>query len=92
MEPDEASVVALRVLDWMAQADDMLGHFLSSSGMAPDDLRDNLADTQVQASILDFVLQDDAWVLAWAEHAQSSPEHILQARHALPGGTERHWT
>jgi len=42
--------------------------------------------------VLDFVMMDDAWVMAFCTGAGLAPEVPMQARAALPGGTQVNWT
>ena len=44
------------------------------------------------ASVLDFLVMDDRWVIGFCDAAQLSYETPMQARAALPGGQLPHWT
>jgi hypothetical protein len=48
-------------------ADDLVEVFLGSSGASLDDLRARAAEPEFLASVLDFILMDDAWVLECAD-------------------------
>ncbi|MEO0693940.1 MAG: DUF3572 family protein, partial [Pseudomonadota bacterium] len=43
-------------------------------------------------SVLDFLMMDDAWVMAACDSMGAAYETPMQARMALPGGADRHWT
>ena len=60
--------------------------------MAPSDLAQMAADPVFLGAVLDFVLLDDAHVLAFCSAADLPPDAPLRARQALPGGAEVNWT
>ncbi|WP_333684582.1 DUF3572 domain-containing protein [Pontibaca methylaminivorans] len=89
---DAAETFALRVLAWLLEDEDLLGVFLNSSGMDAVDLRRRAGEGEVLASVLDFVMLDDRWVIACCDAQGLAPEHVMQARAALPGGAAVNWT
>ena len=60
--------------------------------MAPDELAQRASDPEFLAAIVDFILADEASVLAYAHDAGLKPETLMQVRMALPGGQVPHWT
>ncbi|MEP3033681.1 MAG: DUF3572 family protein, partial [Pseudoruegeria sp.] len=44
------------------------------------------------ASTLDFILMDDAWVIAFCDAENVPYETPMLARQALPGAEQVHWT
>lgn len=92
MERDSAETVGLRALGWLAANEDLLPVFLGASGASLDDLRSGAGDAAFLGSVLDFVLMDDAWVVAFCDAAGLGYEAPMRARAALPGGGEVHWT
>lgn len=91
MTRDEAELLALRALGHIAADDDLLGDFLSLSGLAPDELRARAAEPDFMGGILDFMLADEARLLAFCEAEEIRPHLPGLARRALPGGEEVHW-
>ncbi len=92
MQREAAETLALRALAWVVASDDLLPVFLGASGTSEGDLKSRVQDIEFLASVLDFLLMDDAWVTAFCDacgHAYQAP---AQARAALPGGTMTHWT
>lgn len=92
MTPETAQVLALQALAWIAAEDEVFPQFLAATGADLADLRARAAETEFQGAVLDFLLQDDAWVVAFCDghgHPYSAPQ---AARLALPGGSEMHWT
>jgi hypothetical protein len=92
MKREIAETVALRALGWIAGDAELLGVFLGSSGAAPDDLKAAATDPDFLGSVLDFLLMDDAWIVAFCDHAGLGYETPMQARMSLPGGDRVHWT
>jgi hypothetical protein len=92
MRREMAEDLAVAALGWMAGEPDVLGAFLVASGLAPADLRRRAAEPEVLGAVLDFVLQEDARVLAVAGVAGVPPADLVAARAALPGGDLPHWT
>jgi Protein of unknown function (DUF3572) len=92
MQQDSAQVVALQALAWLAGEEDLLPVFLNATGADLADVRHRAADAEFQGAVLDFLMQDDAWVVAFCD-AHGLPYTAPQmARMALPGGQQEHWT
>lgn len=89
---DQAEDLALQALGWLAEDPELTGRFLDASGLAPGDLRGLAQAPEFLAAVLDFVLAEDAHVLALAARTGLAPEAIQRARAALPGGELPHWT
>ena len=87
-----AETVALGALSWLVGNEDLLPVFLGSTGASQDDLRGAVTDPDFLGSVLDFILMDDAWIIACCD-AQGLPyTRLAEARQVLPGGEARHWT
>jgi hypothetical protein len=78
-----AEIVAVQALSFVAGDPERLGAFLAESGIGPETLRSAAADPHFLASVLDFVLRDDATVKAFAATSQLHPTNIAAARQAL---------
>lgn len=92
MDQELAETRALDVLGWLAGQDDLFPVFLGATGTAESALRSLAAQPDFLASVVDFVLQDDAWVLACCAATGWRPEQMMSIRAALPGGDLPHWT
>ena len=92
MTKDRAETIGLQALAWIMGQDDMVGLFLGSTGANLEDLKNNAANPEFLGAVLDFLLMDDAWVIQFAQDTSASADHVLQARAALPGGQNVHWT
>lgn len=92
MQRDAAETVGMQALAWLAGNDELLPVFLGSTGASLDDLRTGAGEPAFLGSVLDFLLMDDAWIVAFCDAAGLSYEMPSRARSALPGGGEAHWT
>jgi hypothetical protein len=78
-----AEIVAIQALSFVAGDPERLGKFLAETGIGPDTLRKSAADPKFLASVLDFVLSDDATVKAFAKASELHPTNIMAARELL---------
>lgn len=89
---DSAEAIALQALSWLASNDEVFPVFLGATGAAIKDLPAAAQDPDFLASVLDFLVMEDAWVIGFCEAAGLPYEAPMQARAALPGGAQFHWT
>jgi hypothetical protein len=66
--------------------------FLGATGASEDDLRTQAADPAFLGSVLDFMMMNDAWIIAFCDANTIAYDRPKQARAALPGGEQVHWT
>lgn len=78
-----AEIVAIQALSFIAGDPERLGLFLAESGIGPETLRTAATDPRFLASVLDFVMRDDATVKAFASVSQLHPTNIAAAHQAL---------
>ena len=83
-----AEIVAVQALSFIAGEPERLGTFLAESGIGPETLRTAAADPRFLASVLDFVMRDDATVRAFADASKLHPTNIAAARQVLG---DPHW-
>ena len=89
---ESAEALALQALTWLLGNDDLLPAFLAASGASTADLATMAGQPAFLGSVLDFLLQDDAWVIAFCQSANLPYAAPMQARTMLPGGEVMHWT
>ena len=89
---DAAETLALQALAWLVTNDELLPVFLGATGAREDDLRDRAGDPEFLGSVLDFLMMDDAWVIAFCDLHNIPYEHPMFARAVLPGGAQVNWT
>ena len=80
-------IVAIRALDFLAGDDDAFWRFLNLTGLAMDDIKDRIADPQFLGAVLDFLLEDERLVVAFANEKGLPRETPMAARQHLPGMT-----
>lgn len=86
MEKEQAETIALQALSFLAKEDDLLEQFLTNSGLTSDELRRRFNDPQLLGGVLDAILADDTLLLDFCNAVSLSPETLIKARRALPGG------
>ena len=87
-----AETLALKALTWILAQEDLLPVFLGATGSNEADLRDRVQDPEFLASVLDFLLMDDAWIIQFCDAEALGYELPMQARAQLPGGAQINWT
>tara|TARA_R110002096_G_scaffold236730_3_gene427510 strand:- start:1039 stop:1314 length:276 start_codon:yes stop_codon:yes gene_type:complete len=91
MYVENAKSLALSALAFILSEDDLRDRFLALSGMDADDMRKRIEETDFMASILEFLLSHEPDLLAYSEHSNENPEHIIVAWRALGGGVGHEW-
>ena len=92
MRQEYAETIAIRAVAWLAGNDELLPVFLGATGVSEGDLRARLAEPEFLGSVLEFLMMNDAWVVAFCDSSDLRYEQIMQARQALPGGADVNWT
>ncbi len=92
MDNKQAEVRALSVLTWLVANEELLPVFLGATGASESDLRARAGESEFLGSVLDFVMMDDAWVMAYCDGEGLPYETLMRARQALPGGADVNWT
>ncbi len=92
MGSEAAETLAVQALAWIAGSDDLMGVFMSSTGLSVADVQTRAADPEFLASVLDFLMMDDAWVTGFCDAHNHPYEAPMRARAVLPGGDLPNWT
>ena len=92
MTQDDAEIVALQALGWLASDAGRLSALVSATGLDAAAINARAADPAFLAGVLDHLLQDDAHVAEFAATIGADPHLPAAARLALPGGTTPDWT
>ncbi|KIN73215.1 DUF3572 domain-containing protein [Sulfitobacter guttiformis] len=87
-----AETIAIETLTWLVGNEDLLPVFLGSTGASAADMRSAVDNPDFLGSVLDFIMMDDAWVIACCDAQRIPYERLAEARMGLPGGEQRHWT
>ncbi|MBS0272398.1 MAG: DUF3572 domain-containing protein [Proteobacteria bacterium] len=86
MQREQAETIALQALSFLAKDDELLGQFLTKTGLTPQELKQRVREPDLLGGVLDAILEDDTILLAFCNVTSLSPETIIKARIALPGG------
>ncbi|MEO1422220.1 MAG: DUF3572 domain-containing protein [Pseudomonadota bacterium] len=92
MNRDAAEALSVSVLGWLATDDERLMAFLGASGAGVEDLRIRAQDPDFLGFVLDFLLLDEAALVAFCDREGIAYDTPMRARAALPGGDLPHWT
>ncbi len=88
---EHAETISLLAVSWLAGNDELCPIFLGASGASEADMKAGLRDPHFLGAVLDFLMMDDAWVVACCDAAGLDYSDLMEARQALPGGGEVHW-
>ena len=89
---ESAETIALQALAWLVGNEDLLPVFLGATGASVNDLAKSAKQPAFLGSVLDFLVMDDAWVVAFCDTINLPYQAPMQARAALPGGEQMNWT
>jgi hypothetical protein len=78
-----AEIVAIQALSFIAGDPERLGLFLAESGIGPETLRNAASNPEFLASVLDYVMRDDATVQAFAKVSELHQTNIAAAQQVL---------
>lgn len=87
-----AETLALKAVSWLVSDEELLPVFLGATGASELDLRSRITDDEFLGSVLDFIMMDDAWVVAFCRAEGLTFESPMIARQLLPGGAQVNWT
>lgn len=82
---NEATHIALKLLEYLAVDGAQLERFVALSGMSLGDVKAQAGDDHFLAGLLDFALSDESLLLAFAANEGLQPQRIMQLRAHLPG-------
>jgi len=80
---EEAQAVALKALAYVACDEVLLSRFVALTGCGLDDIRARVTDNAFLAAVLDFLLADEATLLAFVGAEALAPETPMLARRLL---------
>ena len=78
-----AREVSLGALGFLAGDPERIGPFLAESGLSPADLRGVAASTAFHVALLDFLINRQDLLVAYADEAKIDPGHVVAAREIL---------
>ncbi|MCC5999711.1 MAG: DUF3572 domain-containing protein [Pararhodobacter sp.] len=92
LSQQQAEAFAAQVLQWLSSDAARIGGFLGASGLGPAELRQLAGQPEFLLAVLDFLMADEPQLLACCADLDVPPQRPAEARAALPGGDEWHWT
>lgn len=89
MDYDRAEIIAINALSFVASDEKILAGYLNLSGTDLNQIKENLANpetmTGVLSGVLDYLLQNEKYLIDFSEESQLDPKEISAARHCFPG-------
>lgn len=80
---EAAREVALGALAYLAGDPEHIGPFLAESGLSPADLRGVAASAAFHVALLDYMINRQDLLIAYAGEAEIDPGHVVAAREIL---------
>jgi hypothetical protein len=87
MTPEWAESLAAQGLAFLAEDPARLSHFLTLTGLRPDEVRAQAETPQFLAAVLEHIVNDESLLLVFAANASIAPETIAPALALLHGRT-----
>ncbi len=85
---EAAAELAITALIFLAGEQERLGRFLALTGLAPQSLRSAAREPGFLLGVLDYVSNDEALLVAFANESGIDPEDVAHARNALSEDAE----
>lgn len=83
----DAEVIALKALGFLASDEDRMSRFMGLTGLTPQAIRKHAGEPSFLGGVLDHVLADQTLLLVFAEGEGVSPDVVVKARRKLPGAS-----
>lgn len=88
LDESGAAEIAVKALAFLAADEERIGAFLAQSGADASQIRALAGDPGFLAGVLDFLMAEDAPLLAFCEETGIAPETVRAARHILSPSQE----
>jgi hypothetical protein len=85
MTPENAEILALEGLGWLAGEEEAIHRFLDLSGIDGADLRAAAGSPGTAVAVLDFLLANEELLVRFCDHAEVKTRDVHMARHVLGG-------
>ncbi|MCC6948256.1 MAG: DUF3572 domain-containing protein [Bradyrhizobiaceae bacterium] len=83
----DAETLAVAALSFLAAEPERIGRFLAETGIGPEDIRAAANNPGFLAGILDYLIGNEAELVAFAAEQQMDPTAVVTARDLLPGAS-----
>jgi len=84
----EAEIIALKALTFLAADEVRLGRFLDLTGMSAAELKARASEASTLSAVLDYLTRDESLLLVFAAEASLEPEKVGPALDALSSMAE----
>lgn len=89
MDYDRAEIIAINCLSFIAAEEKYLAEYLNLSGIDLKQLKENTSNPDMMpnilASVLDFLLQNENYLVEFSRSYQLNPADIQKTRRFFPG-------
>ncbi len=83
MTSENAEILALEALGWLAGEEDGIKRFLDQSGIDAGALREGAGSPEMNGAVLDFLLGHEDLLMRFCEAASVEPKDVHAARRAF---------
>jgi len=83
MTPENAEILALEALGWLAGDEEALQRFLAQSGIDAAALRIGAGSPEMNVAVVEFLLAHEDLLLRFCEAADLKPANVHAGRRAL---------
>lgn len=88
MDQDRAEIIAINALSFIASDEKYLSGYLRLSGMSIEGVKADMENPDnlhtILVSILDFMMQNEKCLMAFADTYELRPPEIVKARNSFP--------
>jgi hypothetical protein len=81
----EAETIAISILGWLANEPELLGRFLSLTGMSVSTLRQSAEEPGFHLALIDFLMDHERTLMDFCAATGEKPERVARAHRALSG-------
>ena len=85
LDADQASLIALKALAYIAAEEERLSRFLLLTGVEADYVPSAMESPEFQAAVLEYLMADEPTMLAFCSAEQIEPEQPAAALRVLAG-------
>jgi hypothetical protein len=85
MTPQNAQILALKGLGFLANSEGALARFSELSGAGENELRERTGEPEFLTAVVDFLLSDEQLLTQFCEDESIDARDIHLARHVLAG-------
>ncbi|WP_262695567.1 DUF3572 domain-containing protein [Kordiimonas aquimaris] len=91
MSDETAEILALKAVAFIVQNDELRDRFMTLSGIDESMIKNAVQDRVFLISVLEFFVNFEPDLIAFAENEDIAPESVTGAWRALGGGVGQDW-